>query len=375
MKSLALITNFFPPQVGGIEEYLWQFVQHYPGDVLLVSPQEVKKPLPKNTTHLEMRFFAPRPMFPAWMPFLTHLQRELKQREVQGILLGHFAPYAPGIAVLARTLRVPWATMLHGVDFFQWNDSAFRSWLRGKTFRSANAIIANSAYLAEEARRAGATTTQLRIASPGINPQDFYSDRPKRFFADQNLLGKRVLLSVGRLILRKGFDTTIAAFARIHREMPESVLVILGEGPERERLVREVQRRGLTDAVRFLGEVADLVERRRWYSAADCFVMPTRVVGNWDTESFGIVYLEALACGTPIVASELGGVQEILQHGKNGFFAGDGTDPALVARRVLDILQHPEVQRTMVAHARESVIPAYTWDNQFSKLFPLWSSY
>lgn len=373
MKRLALITAFYPPQVGGIETYLEEFVRAYPGDIVVITPHEpLAGSLPARARMRVIPFFSPRPMFPSWLPLIWRLRRILREEHCEYIVLGHFGPYAPGVALLARLLHLPWATFLHGVDFFQWSRNPVRAWVRRVTLRSAARCIANGNFLADATVQSGIPRENIIIASPGVDPNIYYRERPKRFFLENDLIGKRVLLSVGRLIPRKGFDMSIRAFSSIRKEVPSAELVILGDGPERAHLMQLAEECGVAPYVRFLGNVTDDAEKRHWYSAAECFIMPTHTVDRWDTESFGIVFVEALACGTPVVASALGGVREIVENGRVGFLTGDGTSPEPIAESLLAILQSPQTLERFRERARDSVIPRYTWGHQFSKLMTLW---
>lgn len=374
MKRLALITAFFPPDVGGIETYLEHFVRWYEGEIILITPNKTVSNLPKNVTHIPMRFFAPRPAFPSWLPFIFRLRRILRTHRIEHIVLGHIGPYMPGIAVLASRMKLPWSTFLHGNDFLQWERRAFRRMIRNRSLCTATHVIANGTFLASAAVSAGVSQKRVLIVSPGTDDTVYYQERPKRFFSENDILGHPVVLSVGRLVARKGFDTSVRAFAEVLRRVPNAVFVIIGDGPERAQLMALTEQLSCGHAVRFLGVITDPAIKRKWYSSAECFVMPTRTVHGWDTESFGIVYVEALACGTPVIAARSGGVGDIVQHGVNGFLATGSENSSEIAHFMEELLISPEKRSVLAAHARRSVIPRFTWENQFQKLTLLWTS-
>ncbi|WP_420635530.1 glycosyltransferase family 4 protein [Candidatus Palauibacter sp.] len=162
------------------------------------------------------------------------------------------------------------------------------------------------------------------------------------------------LLFVGRLVERKGVDVLIRALARV-RERLDATLTVVGEGRLAGPLRAEAVRAGVSEFVRFTGRVDDraLVEA---YETSDAFVLPAVIDRKGDTEGLGVVLLEALEFGLPVIASGVGGIPDIVRHGETGLLVPPG-DPAALARAVLDVAEKPGVARRRVeqgqAHARE----------------------
>ena len=151
------------------------------------------------------------------------------------------------------------------------------------------------------------------------------------------LEGKHILLSVGRLVERKGYDKMLMALPQILERHRDVHYVVVGEGPFRAELERIAAREGVINHITFVGQVSD-EELADYYSLGDIFVLPNREMPDGDTEGFGLVYLEANACGKPVISGRAGGVLDAVQDGINGLTV-DGNDPSSIAAAILRLLE------------------------------------
>ena len=148
---------------------------------------------------------------------------------------------------------------------------------------------------------------------------------------------KKVIMTLGRLSDHeryKGFDEVIEVLPEVMREVPEIIYLIAGDGPDRNRLEGKARNLGLEDHVIFTGFV-DEKEKAEYYRLADAYAMPSR------GEGFGIVFLEAMACGVPVVASKVDGSREAVLNGKLGILV-DPTNPSEVKAGILEALRRPK---------------------------------
>lgn len=167
------------------------------------------------------------------------------------------------------------------------------------------------------------------------------------------------LLFVGRLVERKGVEVAVRALPRVLRERPAR-LTVVGEGA-REAQIRDAARAaGVEDRVRFAGRVSD-EELRRLYAACDVFLLPAVVDRKGDTEGLGVVLLEALRFGRPVVASDVGGIPDIVEHGRTGWLVPAG-DPAALAATLLRLAADPEEARRVARRGREVAGRRFSWD-------------
>jgi phosphatidylinositol alpha-1,6-mannosyltransferase len=205
----------------------------------------------------------------------------------------------------------------------------------------------------------GARGDRILVTRYGTDPERFrpLDALPLR---ERLELGKRpVLLTIARLVPRKGIDSVLEALAAVRRAVPDLVYVVAGDGPDRERLVELARRLGVDESVRFVGAVED-AELPLWYSLGDVFVMPSRSDPP-DVEGFGIVYLEAAACERPVVAARAGGVPDAVADGVSGLLVEPGDRDGL-ARALAELLSDPARRANLGRRARERVLAELTWD-------------
>lgn len=196
--------------------------------------------------------------------------------------------------------------------------------LEARNARSADVVICTSDYSARQAARAyGISPERLRIVPEGIDVPGWSSvcGSGRRHQADRS--PSLVILSVARQYRRKNTASLIRAFGTVRDRHPRVQLRIVGEGPELDRLDSLASRLGLGDSVRFVGSVGGLDELQREYASADIFCLPSL------QEGFGIVFLEAMAAGLPIVAARAGSVPEVAPHGEVALLVEPGNDAAL----------------------------------------------
>ncbi len=174
-----------------------------------------------------------------------------------------------------------------------------------------------------------------------------------------------MLLSVGRLELRKGHDTALDALSQLRRQGHRLRYAIVGDGPERPRLETQVRDLGLGDAVVFAGAVSG-EDLPAWYAAADIFVLPTRSDGV-GFEGFGIVFLEAAAAGLPVVAGRGGGVPEAVEDGVTGTLVS-GLDASELASALDELCRSPERRRQLGRAGRERVVASFGWQQAAERL-------
>jgi len=172
-----------------------------------------------------------------------------------------------------------------------------------------------------------------------------------------DLRGKQVILTVGRVEKRKGHDNIVKALPAIFESRPEAVWVIVGDGPERAHIEKEVAGSPWRDRVIFTGRLS-YAELAGAYARADLFLLPNRQVG-YDVEGFGIVFLEAAMFGTPCVAGNSGGAPQAIDEGRTGLLC-DGDDPADIAAKVVTILSDEAKARAM-GEAGRKWVEKHTW--------------
>jgi phosphatidylinositol alpha-1,6-mannosyltransferase len=180
----------------------------------------------------------------------------------------------------------------------------------------------------------------------------------------------RRLLSVGRLVRRKGHLSVLQALPQVLREIPDLEYAIAGAGPMEGELKAATARLGLQDKVRFLG-VVDPLDLPREFARSDCFVLPNAddpVTG--DTEGFGIVFIEASAHGLPVIGGRTGGTEAAILDGETGLRV-EGSDPRAVASAILRILKDPALAQRYGKQGREFVLTQMRWPARAKRLLEI----
>lgn len=222
-----------------------------------------------------------------------------------------------------------------------------RRW-RGAILGGAAAVFAVSRFTAGVVRGLGVPGGRVVVTPNGVDLDRFRPVDPGPWRRRLGLERRPVVLSAGRLVRRKGFDTLLRAFAALPGTLSNAALVIAGDGPDRGRL--EALARGLRVPARFLGRVPD-GDLPALYSAADLFVLAAREEPGGDVEGFGLVLLEAAACGVPAVACRSGGVPDAVDDGVSGLLVPPDDPPALAAA-MARVLSDGSLRRWLSCGAR-----------------------
>lgn len=280
--------------------------------------------------------------------------------------------------ILKKLLRVPVAVNVHGRDIaFTF---PFYLTVIPACLRRLDLVICVSTQLKEICLGYGVPEAILRVVPNGIDPADFtWTEKtPPAERLGIDLSGRTVLLTVGRLVPKKGVDRFVAdILPAVAERAPEVLYLAAGGGPLRERIEALAREKGLRERVRLLGDLPmDDGRLKALYCAADIFVMPNVEVAG-DIEGFGIVAIEASAAGLPVVASRLQGIQEAVKDGENGILL-DWDDPAAFTAALLDLVKNPRKRADLGERGRRYTAENFSWDRiagLYSGLFSELESY
>ena len=375
MKTLFL-TQDFPPDLGGMARLYGEICRHLPAGGVEVSTVAAEAssagPAQPDVAVHRMPFpFREAGRLYNVVRWARWTRWRLARGDVSLIQAGNVRP--TGYIALWARIRcgVPYVLYVHGNDLLKEERKSAHG-LRGRwTARSilgnAAAIIANSratadltcTLLARLGIEPGAV--RVRVVHPGTDPERF---RPGAPGADVwrerlGLRGRRVLLTVARLVPRKGIDVVLAGLPALAARDPGLVYLVAGTGPDRPRLERLAAELGVSDRVRFLGAVGDDA-LPGLYAAADLFVLPAREEPRQDVGGFGIVYCEAAATGLPVVAGASGGIADAVRDGETGILVPP-EDPATLTAAIERILYDPGLRRRMGEAGRRAVEDHYHW--------------
>lgn len=365
------ITQDYPPDRGGIARLYGEICKRIPS--IHISTVAVQDSTGADGPEIHRMSFgiraAHRPV--NILKWTRWAHRFVTRHGVTVVHAGNVRPSGYVAAMLRRQLGVPYIVYVHGKDLLkEFRKGANRWMVRAGTreiLGNAAAIIANSATTAAIAKellsRVGAShaTERVHVILPGADPERFTSAMEE---SRRNRGGDRegpVLLSVARLVPRKGIDTVIEALPAILAVHPTARYVVVGSGPDHPRLQQMAERVGVADHVQFVGDVPDDLLPSR-YASADVFLLPTRVIPEDDEiEGFGIAYVEAAAAGVPSIAANVGGVADAVADGITGLLVPPAS-PDAVATATLRLLDDPALRARLGDAARAEVERSLNWD-------------
>jgi len=358
------VTNDFPPKFGGIQNYLW----------------ELWRRLPEGRAHVLTTSFEGAQAFDAAQPFpieradsvllptppvRSRIIKAANEIDADLIVLDP----AHVVGLLGPSLGRPYAVVVHGAEL------AIPARLPGynlgirHVLRHAALIIAAGAYVAREAQAIAPDVDVVDIP-PGVDAQVFVPSTPEQRAATRRRLGvaddAEVVLHLSRLVPRKGADTLIKAVAELAPRRPKLVALIAGAGRDERRL--RALAAGMRAPVRFLGRVPqnDIVSV---YGAADVFAHVCR--SRWaglEQEGFGIIFLEAAACGVPQIAGNSGGAADAVLDGVTGRVIDPPTDAHAVATAIDEYLSDPARIADVGRAARQRAMLDFAYDDLAGRL-------
>ncbi|MFM7744120.1 MAG: glycosyltransferase family 4 protein [Actinomycetota bacterium] len=362
-----LVTNDFPPKVGGIQSLLWEWWRRLPSDqfAVLTSPykgaREWDEQQPFRVERVRESVLLPHPLM---AKRINDLARDFG---AEFVVLDPAVP----LGIIGPNLDLPYAVVLHGAEVTVPGRLPGSQQVLGRVLRRASHCVAAGNYPAREAERAAGRALPTTVVAPGVDTERFrvLDESSRRLTRERFGIppDAELIVGVSRLVPRKGFDTAIAAVARMARARPNLELVIAGAGRDEGRLARLARDRGAP--VRFLGRVS-FEDLPLLYGCADVFAMLCR--NRWlglEQEGFGIVFLEAAACGVPQVAGSSGGAADAVDDGVTGIVVDDpdNVDEVVVAfERLLD---DEAVRRAMGAAARARAEAEFSYEVLAEKLW------
>ncbi|MFH1078565.1 MAG: glycosyltransferase family 4 protein [Patescibacteria group bacterium] len=351
--TITLMTLDYPPEIGGVSRYLGALVKASRGAIRVIVPEGHRTEGPGAVE--TKRLF--QMMWPHWWPMVGVCRHEKRRRHV--MLVSHVFPVGSA-AWISRMFGGPeYIVIYHGLDV-RLAIGRWKRWLLRRVSRCAWACVANS-----EATKldllALVPGLPVSVLTPGVEDVPY----PSRDEARAKLgIGheEKVVVTVSRLIPRKGVDFSIRAMSRVQTDI-EARYVIIGEGSDRERL------QGVADECRARVTwvpKADDEEVRTWLAASDVFLLPTRDEGI-DVEGFGIVYLEAALAGIPAIAGRSGGAVEAVRHERTGLLVHpDRLDEIIDALEML--LTDESMRHRLGEAAKRRAKSDFRWIDRWSVL-------
>lgn len=299
------------------------------------------------------------------MPFVV-FRYGIKRIFAMNIAYGGFLSW-----VLSFLKRLDYMVFAYGYEFEKVKHNSFARWLYLRIYGRARAVVCCSRAVRERLISFGAAPDKVKVLYPAVDLKRYYPrEVPREYLEGKGLWGRKILLTTGRLVERKGHDRVIRALPEIKRKFPEVLYCISGIGPNEKNLRDIARESGVEEHVRFLGRLPEN-ELLHLYNACEVFIMPSREIEKGGhIEGFGIVFLEANACGKPVIGGRSGGVLEAIREGETGFLV-DPDSTAGIAEKITFMLSEPEMARKMGEKGRLWVKESFNWEGYVKESYKL----
>lgn len=373
-KKVLLVTNDLGPRAGGIETFVLGLIEGLPKDSLIIYTSSQKGDKAFDAQLLE-KFgavvFRDRAKMLLPTPRITRKAvKILKQQQIKNVWFGAAAP----LAIMAGKLRSAGASnivaLTHGHEVWWAKIPILKSLLK-KIIKDVDHLGYLGDFTKGEIAKISKQPQKFLQIAPGIDTEHFAPKSARGDLIEKYRLdGRRVIVSVGRLVHRKGQDELVEAMPKILEQFPDAILLFVGEGPIKQMLFNSAKQLGVLPKVVFAGRVShhDLPD---YICLGEIFAMPVRSrFSGLEVEGLGIVYLEASACGLPVIVGNSGGAVDAVLDKKTGLLV-DGTKSDQIADAICELLANPERAKQMGAAGRDWVIKNWqlsSWSEKFNKV-------
>ena len=365
--SYLVITELFLPTKGGTAVWFDEVYRRLGGrQIHIVTAQvpecgEYDRHHPNTVHRVRLRrywWLRPESLL-MYAKFLTASLVQGLRHRFDAVHAGRVLPEGLVGWLVARLISRPLLIYAHGEEVTTWRQ-AFKLRAMTWTYRHADLVIANSDFTRDELLKIGVDSERIAVLNPGVDLARFRPGLPSADLKASIGLGtgEKLVLSVGRLTRRKGFDQVIRALPQLLRRGLSAHYAVIGVGADCDFLERLALELDLSHRVHFLGHVRQ-DELPRWYNAADVVAMPNREIAG-DTEGFGMVFVEAAACAKPTVAGLSGGTASAVIDGSTGLRV-DGSSLDAVAAALAKLLEDPLFAERLGKNGHVRALSEFSW--------------
>jgi len=365
-SPVLFVTNDFGPRAGGIETFVIGLIERRPfGQTIVYTSAQAGSEAYDQAWKANFGVTVIRDRAKILLPtprVAQNLARIVKESNIQVAAFGAAAPLGLLSASMKRAGVRKTVALTHGHEVWWAKVFPFNCALR-KIGTSVDSLT----YLGEFTQQAiskslskAAAQKMVKIA-PGIDVDHFSPQDSTQLRKELKIDDKRVIVSVGRLVHRKGQDHLIQAMPEILKRVPDAHILMVGQGPYLSHLKKLVQELNLVDHVSFIGRI-QYAQLPQYICAGDIFAMPSRSrFFGLEVEGLGIVYLEASACGLPVIAGSSGGAPDAVLVGVTGMVV-DGENNQEIAAGAIKLLQDLAGSKAMGLAGREWIIENWRWE-------------
>lgn len=369
MKTL-IITLEYPPKIGGIASYVYNFTSHLkPEETFIYAPKQLGDK--EFDAHNDWKTYRFKPYFrilwPRWLRMFWQVRKIVKKEKIEKIYVHHALPSGYVAYLCKKFYKVPYVIFFHGTDLEVGLKKKSRK-IKMVCDRSEKIAVSGKFLKNKLINRFEDLENKIVILHPC--PGDFFLKPIKEeeleiLRSKLALNGKKVLISVGRMADGKGFPHMVRLLPKILEKVPNLVWLVIGDGPKKEDLIKNIQKNYLQNVARIMGFVP-LNELPKYYQLADAFALLTHK-DEGSEEGWGTAFLEASASGLPVIAGRVGGVEEVVENLVTGVLIDIYQDQGVISA-ITEILRNSDYAKQMGEAGRQRVIQDFNWERQISKL-------
>ena len=374
LEKVLLVTNDLGPKAGGIETFILGLISGLPKNSLIVytSTQSGAKEFDYQLMEkFGVEVIRDRAKILLPTPRITRKAASiLKARNINRVWFGASAPLALMSGKLRRSGATHIVALSHGHELW-WSRLPILKILMQKIIKDVDFLGYLGDYTKSILLKLDSTQKKLIQIAPGIDTEHFSpKGKNESLIAKHRLENRRVIVSVGRLVYRKGQDQLIEALPKVLRKFPDAVLLFVGDGPIKRMLQNSARQLGVANNIAFTGRVLHQ-DLPNYISLGEIFAMPVRSrFYGLEVEGLGIVYLEASACGLPVIAGNSGGAPDAVLEDVTGLVV-NGSNSDEIAEAICNLLADPVRARQMGQAGRGWVIENWqlsSWSMKFNKM-------
>ena len=361
MQNTLLITLDFWPNTGGVANYYYNLVKNLPKDNVFVLTDAKKE---KSNLKIYNKPLLYKLIWPKWLKAFKETIKLIKKQNIKMLWVGNILPIGTIAYIINKLYKIPYFVSLHGFDIISAQKNSRKKYLAKKILNKAKFITVNSYCTKNLLNNIVDNKDKIKVIYPGINI-DFIKINPeinkkiKEKYNLQNLpagqVGKKIILTVGRLIKRKNHKLVINAVKQLKEKIPNLIYLIIGDGPELNNLKKLTD-----DNVIFLTNI-DNNELPYFYNLSDIFVMISKY-SKKDIEGFGIVYLEAGLFKKPVIACDQGGPKEAVINNETGILV-EQNNVDMLKNNIIKLLENKELADRLGNNAFQRIKNNFLWQN------------
>ncbi len=368
--KILIITLEYPPQIGGIATHTFNLAgQAQPSDIVVWAPKQKGDDVFDNNHPWKVYRGKPyaKLFWPRWLKWYFQIKKIVKNEKIDLLVIQHALPGGYIGYLILKFLKKPYIIIFHGSDL----EMALKKKI-GKlklVCKYAKKIIVSSEFLKNKLLSKITGLNNVFICPPA--PGKHFATEPNKsdlisLKSRLALEGKKIIISVGRFDEGKGFPRLLKAMVKVSEQIPNAVLLLVGDGPKKQYILELIKKFNLENVVRYIGALPN-IDLPIYYQISDLFVLLSHKDENHE-EGWGMVFLEAGVCGLPVVAGNVGGVSEAVIDNKTGVLV-DSNFEINTANAIINLLLNDALRLEMGGYSRERILKEFAYDNLLNEIY------